>query len=467
MEEEFDFEYTEDAKFSVERYEEMIRKKDLYFFDSQAFGNIIDFYIEKNDPIKALQVVEYAISQHPYAAIFLIKEAQLLLITGQSDQAFAILEKAESLEPSNADIYLIRGSIFENREWHAEALELYAKALELSDSPDEIYLQMAYVHENLEDYEKAIDCLKSSLEHDMENQDALYELAFCYDIVDKQEESISFYNQYIDKEPYSYAAWYNLGNAYTKLGMFEKALDAYDYAILIKDNFASAWFNKGNALINLERYADAINVFRHTFEYEQPDAETYCSIGECYEKLEQMDEARAFYKKAVKLDPKLAEAWFGIGITLDFEERWFESIHFYKKALAIDDLNAEYWFALGDSECKLGNFEAAKPAYEKVMELSPGDENIWLDFSSMFFEQRNYKEAIALLSEGIKHLPDLIELKYRMVAYLFGDGQISEAILNLEECLSADPDKHELLLEYLPELQQNNVITDIISRYRL
>jgi hypothetical protein len=30
----------------------MIRNQDQYFFDAQAFENIIDYYIEKNDPAK-------------------------------------------------------------------------------------------------------------------------------------------------------------------------------------------------------------------------------------------------------------------------------------------------------------------------------------------------------------------------------------------------------------------------------
>jgi hypothetical protein len=45
MEEEFEFGFSEDPKFSVERYEEMIRNQDQYFFDAQAFENIIDYYL--------------------------------------------------------------------------------------------------------------------------------------------------------------------------------------------------------------------------------------------------------------------------------------------------------------------------------------------------------------------------------------------------------------------------------------
>src|SRR3954462_2190279 len=143
MEEEFEFGFTEDPKFSVERYEEMIRNHDQYFFDAQAFENIIDYYIEKNDPARALQVAEYAISQHPFAAVFLIKQAQLLVIANKVDDAFAALDKAAMLEASDPDIYIIRGNIYEGMERFTEALENYEKALELAEETDEILLHIA------------------------------------------------------------------------------------------------------------------------------------------------------------------------------------------------------------------------------------------------------------------------------------------------------------------------------------
>ena len=65
-------------RYSIERYEEMIRNKDAYFFDVDAFVNIVDYYIERNDPVKALQVIEYAKDQHPDSVEFLLREAQLL-----------------------------------------------------------------------------------------------------------------------------------------------------------------------------------------------------------------------------------------------------------------------------------------------------------------------------------------------------------------------------------------------------
>src|SRR5438128_6263114 len=82
---------------SIERYEEMIRNKDAYFFDVDAFLNIIDFYIERNDPKIALEVVEFAQEQHPASVEFLLREAQILAMIDRFEKALSILEKAEQL----------------------------------------------------------------------------------------------------------------------------------------------------------------------------------------------------------------------------------------------------------------------------------------------------------------------------------------------------------------------------------
>ena len=52
-----------------------------------------------------------------------------------------------------------------------------------------------------------------------------------------------------------------------------------------------------------------------------------------------------------------------------------------------------------------------------------------------------------------------------MVAYLFAKGEYNEALNHLEMALTADPEKHYILFDYLPQLQKNKVIVDIINRY--
>src|SRR5690554_2095748 len=127
MEDDFDYGSAEDAKFSVARYEEMLRNQDQYFFDSSAFEGIIDYYIDKNDPAKALQVVGFAVNQHPFAAVFYLREAQLRAMTGQYDEALKALDKAESLEPSEGEIALVKAGVLGSMGEYEEALHYLEK----------------------------------------------------------------------------------------------------------------------------------------------------------------------------------------------------------------------------------------------------------------------------------------------------------------------------------------------------
>ncbi len=168
-------------RYSIERYEEMIRNKDAYFFDVDAFVNIVDYYIEKNDPVKALQVIEYAQDQHPDSVEFLLREAQLLAMVERFDDALAIIAKAEKITPLDPDLYMIRGSIYSQLQQYEKAIESFNQAIPLAEDLDLLYLNLAYVYESWGDYNKAIEYLMLSLDNNPENEIALYEIAFCFD----------------------------------------------------------------------------------------------------------------------------------------------------------------------------------------------------------------------------------------------------------------------------------------------
>jgi tetratricopeptide (TPR) repeat protein len=183
------------VRHSIERYEQMIRNKDAYFFDVEAFLNIIDYYIERNDPVKALQVVEFAQSQHPDSVEFLLREAQLLAMVDRYNEALAILDKAEMITPTDADLFMIRGSIYSQQQKFELAIENFNKAIPLADELDLLYLNLAYVYESWGDYDKAINYLALCLEDNPENEVAMYELAFCFEFTERFQDSIDFFTE--------------------------------------------------------------------------------------------------------------------------------------------------------------------------------------------------------------------------------------------------------------------------------
>lgn len=100
-----------------------------------------------------------------------------------------------------------------------------------------------------------------------------------------------------------------------------------------------------------------------------------------------------------------------------------------------------------------------------MLEYNPLDIEAWLDFSTVLYEQGKLLEASETMAEAIKNNPEAAELYYRMVAYLFALGNYADALGFLETALTTDPDKHYILFEYLPQLQDNSAIINVINRY--
>ncbi len=164
----------------LERFEKMLRRNERYFFDTNDFEDLLNHYISINDNGKALKVTNCAIEQHPYSVLFIIRKAQLLSAANQQHKALDVIAKAESLDPSNTEMYITKGSIYSQMGLYNKSIECYNDAIKKADETDDIYLCIAFEYENMSDYYTALRYLKKALEVNPENDAALYESAFCY-----------------------------------------------------------------------------------------------------------------------------------------------------------------------------------------------------------------------------------------------------------------------------------------------
>jgi tetratricopeptide (TPR) repeat protein len=459
-------ELNEKLELSVSRYEEMLRKQDRYFFDVDALIRIIEFYSDKGEYSKALDVVRYAFSLHPNSINLLIKQAHLFAITGQDKRALDTLDKVEKISPYDMDLHLVRGNIFNTLGEFSSALECFKKALPMAELKDEIYFSMAITYQNMQNYPKAIDHFKLAIQCNTGYELAMEELTACLGLIGKLTDGISYYKGLIDADPYSYAAWYNLGDIHCRLGNYEEALHAFDYCLLIRDDFAPAYLDQAHVLAMLGHFEDAIQKYKQTFEYFNPDGITYFNIAECYEKLEKMDEARTYYKKAVRMLPEMAQGWYGIALTLEFEERWYEAIHYVKKALEKDPAHPEYLLLLGDCEFNLNNLSEAWECYQRVTEDEPSYIDGWLSLAHFLTETGNPQEAVNMTDKALGLLPECAELIYRQVVNLYCAGYLNEAYEYMETAMEKDFSQAGMVFELLPSLRNDQFMMNLINNKR-
>jgi tetratricopeptide (TPR) repeat protein len=125
-----------DIRFSVDRFEEMVKEHKAHFFDVITFEHIVNFYEQKEEWKKAIEVLDYAIEQHPFSPWFLTKKAGLLIYFKKYKQALSLLEQAETMDPSDVAIHILRADIYVEKSQHADAVVVLEQALSISDEPD-------------------------------------------------------------------------------------------------------------------------------------------------------------------------------------------------------------------------------------------------------------------------------------------------------------------------------------------
>ena len=78
----------------------------------------------------------------------------------------------------------------------------------------------------------------------------------------------------------------------------------------------------------------------------------------------------------------------------------------------------------------------------------------------------DYEKAADLIKDGIELFPVDAELYYRLVVYLFAQGNYKEAFVYLENALTLDFEAHTLMYTFYPELEKQTALFKLIDQYK-
>ena len=452
----------------LRQYENLKNGRQHSFIEEDAFEKIIDYYQEKEDLLKAMEVVTSACEQYPYSSILLIKKADILLANRSYKDALAILEKATILDSNDLNLYILKTDAYLALDQQEKAVALLEEALALFEGEDkqELLFELADVYDDYEDFDKVFDCLKMILEDDPNNEEALYKICFWTDFTGRNEESIRLHQHIINEFPYNELAWFNLAAAYQGIKLYEKAIDAYQYAIAIEEKFDYAYRNMGDALIRLRKYKEAIEVLEKVNELAKPEDVIFEAIGHCYDRLKNFAQARIQYRKASHLRQDDSKLYYKIACTYFNEGQWESCIKQLETAIKIHRMQPEYNLLAGECKLQLGLFKDAVQYFSTVVQIRPRYKAGWEAlirclFKAEFFEEALEQSEAALTITGGKPL-----FAFYKAAALFALGKSKEAILQLEIAMEKSPRLLKKFIELNPAILQNQSVVDVIARFK-
>lgn len=413
----------------IDRFEQMLEKKEHYFFETDEFYEIIAYYIDVGDLPYAKKAIDYALEMYPLSIDIQIKKLEYLLAINRLKEASQLVLELKDAAADDLDYLIAVGRYWSLKENPKIAISFFEKALDLEEDMEYIFNCIGTEYLALNEPENALINFRKALDLDPDDEFAFFSCLNCYDELNRSNDCIEFLNNYIDERPYSDTAWSQLGEEYMLKKDYENAHKAFDYATIINPRGIMAFTQKAACLEKLEDYEAAIEVYMETLSIDDSAAFTYMKIGNCFVKLGKPFKALKSYHQSLHEDPQLAEAWMMTSDLYESLGNYDESLFYLNRAAELDSMNPDLWKRRAYLHIQLSKLEESSLDYYKLVELEPKNFYNWLGLVEVLITIGEYQKAIEAIFKAQKHF-NRAELYYQLsnCYYLSGEEQLGKGM---------------------------------------
>lgn len=228
----------------------------------------------------------------------------VLYLQQRYEPALKALERAISINPTNADAYNNRGASLLALGRSAQALKAYETLVGLQ--PDVAnnhynYANVLYQVGRAKDSEQAYE---EAIRRNPDFPQAWFNLGFLCMQDQRLEEAEGYFRRVIAIDPNYLAGYLNLGNLLTDSGEYDEASRLYRTALEIDPDFAMARANLARILIFQSKPEEAIRELEQVLMKHPDHLEALVNYGNALSNLGRVGEARACYTRALEVEPE-------------------------------------------------------------------------------------------------------------------------------------------------------------------
>ncbi len=255
------------------------------------------------------------------------------------------------------------------------------------------YVGLGSVYERAGDYTKAIEWLNKGLEHvddTTTRPNLLFSLAIYNIQMDNFCGAIPYFKEYCESFPDDTSTLYNLAACYNNCKMYDSAL-AINHQIL---QYAPGNLDALTAigLFHNQLARDAQDT-ASSYRSQENDQQVEFWTGK---RNEAFDSSIVYFRRAAEAHPEDISALEQYGTVAALTNKYEEAAGAFGKLAELDPTRAEYSRSVGDFQLRMKQFDLAIVAYEKTVEVDPGDVETWERLKSLYHEQgQSQKEAEA------------------------------------------------------------------------
>ncbi|HVA48469.1 MAG TPA: tetratricopeptide repeat protein [Pirellulales bacterium] len=322
----------------------------------------------------------------------LLSAARQCQQTGDLPRAESGYRQLLALEPANAEIWYLLGSVCQPQGKPDETVAAYRRAVTLKP-----------------EFAQAQNSLGIALAQQGHSQEA--EQCFA---------------EAVRAQPDFAHAHNNLGNALKEQGRRDEALACYQQAVALKPDFAEAYNNLGNVQRDLGQLDDAIANCRQALRLKPDLADAHNNLGAAYSAQRHWEEAAASYRQAIALRPNHAEAHSNLGNALRELGRIQEAILSLRQALQLKSDFAEAHGGLAMALTQQGDLDGALESCREALRLRPDLASAHLSMGFILSELGRRSEALACCEKALELQPDMPDARKNRSLVLLLEGKLAE-----------------------------------------
>jgi len=217
---------------------------------------------------------------------------------------------------------------------------------------------------------------------------------------------------------------------------FDLAITSYKNAISFAPSHISAWNNLGYLCLRTERYDEALYAFQKAIEQNDNNPLTWNGLGKVYFHLGYLDDAISAFEKSIQLGPLLTDPWVSLG-DAQIELGNYKDANFsYKKALELNNKEANTWIKHAEVYARQNKTDVAINIYEQALALGVEDYKIWNELGLARLKIKDFNNAKNAFIKSIELNPDFGRGYNNLATAYTGLGKLEQAGEASKKCLS-------------------------------
>ncbi len=333
----------------------------------------------------------------------------LLVAQGKPDEAESHALTALNLAPTDPDVVLAVGDVYEKKGVADLAIAKFEAILADSSvvvNKGQLHYRLALQYEKKQKYNDAMKNYLAAVRADSSLADAFLHAGAILAAADKYEEATQWYFEYTKLRPKDASGLRRFAEVCIETNRFGPALVAAKAAVALDSTNVESRLALARAASAMKETETALDTYRALPE-EKYDGRDHMNLGNVLLQMKENDEARTHFQTAVTMDTTLADAYFGLGYLDLLEKDYAASEENLLTAARLSPSSAAAVLNLGIVELQLSKFEQATAAFRKAAELAPKSPQprVYLGQSyairdSMRAAEAAYKEALAIDAEN-------------------------------------------------------------------